>query len=116
MKMKKRIVQRVVAGLCLASMLSGTIAVNAAEPDGAAEPKETASNWTVTLEDAEHGALAFADSKKAEETFEAGDTVTVTLTADKGYEAAGISITQTEPGEDVCKEERKDNQYSFTMP
>ena len=116
MKMKKRIVQRVVAGLCLASMLSGTIAVNAAEPDAAAEPKETASNWTVTLEDAEHGALAFADSKKAEETFEAGDTVTVTLTADKGYEAAGISITQTETGEEVCKEESKDNQYSFTMP
>jgi hypothetical protein len=75
------------------------------------EPAEPAKEPTVSLPDGDIPGTVRADNVSAA----AGDAVTVTVTPDEGYRAAGVAVLGTD-GKPVAVTKNTDGTYSFTMP
>ena len=69
----------------------------------------TAAN-TISAPNTSNGKISFDKS-----TAKKGDTVTVTITLDTGYELGGLTVTDAK-GNTIAVAKKGDNQYTFTMP
>lgn len=69
----------------------------------------TAAN-TISAPNISNGKVSFDKS-----TAKKGDTVTVTVTPDSGYELGGLTVTDTK-GNTIAVAKKSDTQYTFTMP
>ena len=69
----------------------------------------------VTVPDAAASAAAHGSVKSSAANAKAGDKVTLTLTPDEGYQAAGVTVTDKN-GKSVPVTKNTDGTYSFTMP
>lgn len=116
MRLKTKVMKKIIAGLCMASMLFSTGAmgvVTAAEPEDSKEPPV---KYTVLLENSENGTVQFSDQEGAEKEFAPGDTVSLKLNADDGFAVNGILIKDADTDEEIMKEDSDNNIYTFNMP
>ena len=68
------------------------------------------STYTIATPDAEHGTVAVSPSRASR-----GDTVTITVRPDEGYELAGLTVTDANGGAvDLTRESA--TEYTFEMP
>ena len=66
--------------------------------------------YIITVEDADHGSVSVSPSRA-----DKGDTVTVTVEPDAGYELGKLSVTDGR-GDRVDVERQSDTRYTFEMP
>lgn len=70
----------------------------------------SSSDYIVSVENSKHGTVTVSP-KRAEK----GDTVTITVRPDKGYELDGLTVTDKN-GDKIKLTEKSDNKYTFKMP
>ena len=92
--------------------------VSAAEIESPAEIEDsledTAGEHTVVLADAENGSVAFSGMEGQEHQFYAGDTISLVMSADRGFEPDTVSIVGTD-GE-LIRQDLDGEIFSFDMP
>nr|WP_303182454.1 VaFE repeat-containing surface-anchored protein [Lachnoclostridium phocaeense] len=115
MKKKRNLKKALAAVLAMTMCLSGMTGMTgmAAGPD---TDGQSDTVYTVTIDDSEHGTLAFAGSEEKTRAFAEGESVSLNATAKDGYVPDGIVLT--DDGGQVVDEltGTEDTEYSFTMP
>lgn len=87
-----------------------TLKGSSSSSSGGGSSSSTVAYRVNTSFDEENGTVS-VDMTKAEK----GDTVTITIKPDQGYEIDNIAVTD-EDGEELKLKEKGDNRYTFTMP
>jgi hypothetical protein len=77
---------------------------------GGSSGGSSSSTHSVTVENTENGTAKLSKSKA-----EKGDTVTITVTPDEGYEVASVTVTDAD-GKNIDVTKNSDGTYSFKMP
>ena len=67
-------------------------------------------SYVISVEDADNGTV-----KSSKKTAGKGDTVTITVTPDKGYELDELTVTD-KSGDELKLKSKGDGKYTFTMP
>ena len=70
----------------------------------------TVTRYAVTVEEVRNGEVRVSPSRAAY-----NQTVTITVSPDKGYELSGLTVTDRD-GDEVTLRSRGDGRYTFTMP
>lgn len=70
----------------------------------------SSTRYTVSVEDTDNGSVRVSPTRA-----ERGDTVTITVDPDNGYELDELVVTDSD-GDEISVRDRGDGKYTFTMP
>ena len=70
----------------------------------------SSTRYTVSVEDTDNGSIRVSPTRA-----ERGDTVTITVDPDTGYELDELVVTDSD-GDEISVRDRGDGKYTFTMP
>ncbi|WP_455722308.1 S-layer homology domain-containing protein [Dysosmobacter welbionis] len=95
---------------CSMSMSDGKITITYSAPSGGGSSSSSSGDYTVSVENSKHGTVTVSP-KRADK----GDTVTITVKPDNGYELDELTVTDKD-GDTVKLQSKGGNKYTFTMP
>ena len=88
-----------------------TVSVDRYSSDGGSSGGSSSSTrYTVSVEDTDNGSIRVSPTRA-----ERGDTVTITIDPDTGYELDELIVTDSD-GDEISVRSRGDGRYTFTMP
>lgn len=88
-----------------------TVSVDRYSSDGGSSGGSSSSTrYTVSVEDTDNGSIRVSPTRA-----ERGDTVTITIDPDTGYELDELIVTDSD-GDEISVRDRGDGKYTFTMP
>lgn len=107
MQKRKKLILIVLAVLVVIGTIAGCILLNknktgdtdkigSGSSSTSSEVSQTSDGIAITLNTPEHGSVSFSDSDETTKTFNAGDTVELTVIPDTGYEAVSAKIGETD--------------------
>ena len=89
----------------------GTQSISYTRPSGGSGSGSGSSgDYIVSVDKTTHGKVTVSPSRA-----DKGDTVTITVKPDKGYELDGLTVTDKN-GDEIKLTEKDDNKYTFKMP
>ena len=95
---------------CSMSVSDGKITITYSAPSGGGSSSSSSGDYTVSVENSKHGTVTVSP-KRADK----GDTVTITVKPDNGYELDELTVTDKD-GDTVKLQSKGGNKYTFTMP
>lgn len=95
---------------CSMSVSDDKITITYSAPSGGGSSSSSSGDYTVSVENSKHGTVT-ASPKRADK----GDTVTITVKPDNGYELDELTVTDKD-GDTVKLQSKGGNKYTFTMP
>lgn len=95
---------------CSMSVSDGKITITYSAPSGGGSSSSSSGDYTVSVENNKHGTVTVSP-KRADK----GDTVTITVKPDNGYELDELTVTDKD-GDTVKLQSKGSNKYTFTMP
>ena len=98
------------AARCSMSVSDGKITITYSAPSGGGSSSSSSGDYTVSVENSKHGTVTVSP-KRADK----GDTVTITVKPDNGYELDELTVTDKD-GDTVKLQSKGGNKYTFTMP
>ena len=78
--------------------------------DDSSGSSSSSTRYTVSVEDTDHGSIRVSPTRA-----ERGDTVTITVDPDTGYELDELIVTDRD-GDEISVRDRGDGRYTFEMP
>ncbi len=78
-------------------------------------PNDTTTEYNVTCQETNHGAVTIGDEEQTEAHFIAGETVSLNVTAEDGYELSKLNIVNAENKKSEATGLHSDS-FSFVMP
>lgn len=95
---------------CSMSVSDDKITITYSAPSGGGSSSSSSGDYTVSVENSKHGTVTVSP-KRADK----GDTVTITVKPDNGYELDELTVTDKD-GDTVKLQSKGGNKYTFTMP
>lgn len=95
---------------CSMSVSDDKITITYSAPSGGGSSSSSSGDYTVSVENSKHGTVTVSP-KRADK----GDTVTITVKPDNGYELDELTVTDRD-GDTVKLQSKGGNKYTFTMP
>ena len=95
---------------CSMSVSDDKITITYSAPSGGGSSSSSSGDYTVSVENSKHGTVTVSP-KRADK----GDTVTITVKPDNGYELDELTVTDKD-GDTVKLQNKGGNKYTFTMP
>lgn len=92
--------------------IPNSITALAAEMDAT----EAATVFMATINQADHGTIAFTRQTGDTREYGKGDKVDVTLRPDQGYKVSEFKVTNTDTGKVLAQKSTSDNRFTFAMP
>ncbi|CAN4046222.1 Tripartite tricarboxylate transporter TctB family, partial [Dysosmobacter welbionis] len=92
---------------CSMSVSDGKITITYSAPSGGGSSSSSSGDYTVSVENSKHGTVTVSP-KRADK----GDTVTITVKPDNGYELDELTVTDKD-GDTVKLQSKGGNKYTF---